>query len=63
MRLNFQVFSIYICCFSALRLGLYNSILCSKKRLHRPTFDKIDMAYIKTPCPKRDIVKVIKIQH
>ena len=46
--------------FSTLRL--YNSILCSKKRLHRPTFDKIDMAYIKTPCPNRNIVKVLKIQ-
>ena len=34
-----------------------------QKRLHRPTFDKIDMAYIKTPCPNRDIVKVLKIQH
>ena len=34
-----------------------------RKRLHtgRPTFDKIDMAYIKTPCPNRDIVKVLKI--
>jgi len=34
-----------------------------QKRLHRPTFDKIDMAYIKTPCPNRDIVEVLKIQH
>jgi len=34
-----------------------------QKRLHRPTFDKIDMAYIKTPYPNRDIVKVLKIQH
>jgi len=49
MCLNFQVFSIYMCCFSTLRL--YNS-----------TLDKIDMAYIKTPCPNRDIVKVLKIQ-
>ena len=33
-----------------------------QKRLHRPTFDKIDMAYIKTPCRNRDIVKVLKRQ-
>ena len=26
-------------------------------------FDKIDMAYIKTLCPNRDIVEVLKIQH
>jgi len=36
-----------------------------QKRLHRPTFDKIDMAYIKTSCPNsnRDIVEVLKSQH
>ena len=33
-----------------------------KKAKYRPTFDKIDMAYIKT-LSNKDIVEVLKIQH
>jgi len=62
MCLNFQVFFPFI--FAVFLLYVYIIILyCVPKSLRRPTFDKIDMAYIKTPCPNRDVVEVLKIQH
>jgi len=57
MCLNLLVFFHLYLLFSTLRLDNYTVF---QKKLHRPTFDILN---IETPCPNRDIVEVLKIQH